>query len=135
MNYCKYQVNPHSSPWFLDACAAATAHRIAKLFCYSSFPLYQQNVCKNILAKSCDTCLCQLNKRVLLSRNFALVTFDELLIVFSTKLNLLSPLCLMALRLCVLHLIQQNCLLKSFLRTQILLSQVSLYLLSFLKLI
>ena len=24
--HCKYQVNPHSSPWFLTACAAAIVH-------------------------------------------------------------------------------------------------------------
>ena len=25
--HCKYQVKPHSSPWFSAACAAAIAHR------------------------------------------------------------------------------------------------------------
>ena len=33
----KYKVKPHSSPWFLAACAAATVHR------NHLFPLYQQN--------------------------------------------------------------------------------------------
>ena len=35
--HCKYQVKPHSSPWFSAACAAAIVHR--NHFCY----LYQQN--------------------------------------------------------------------------------------------
>ena len=35
--HCKYQVKPHSSPWFSAACAAAIVHR-NHFFC-----LYQQN--------------------------------------------------------------------------------------------
>ena len=35
--HCKYQVKPHSSPWFSAACAAAIVHR-THFFC-----LYQQN--------------------------------------------------------------------------------------------
>ena len=42
---------------------------------------------------------------------------------------------LMALRCCLLHLIKQNCLLKTLLRTFIFLTQASLYLLSLLWLI
>ena len=34
--HCKYQVKPHSSPWFSDACAAAIVHR------NHFFHLYQQ---------------------------------------------------------------------------------------------
>ena len=34
----KYQVKPHSSPWFSAACAAATVHR------NHLFRLYQQNI-------------------------------------------------------------------------------------------
>ena len=68
-------------------------------------------------------------------RNLALGTFGELPIVFSTKVNLLYLLYSMAWRCCFLHLIKQNCLLKTFLRTLILMTQVSLYLLPFLELI
>ena len=35
--HCKYEVKPHSSPWFSAACAAAIVHR-NQFFC-----LYQQN--------------------------------------------------------------------------------------------
>ena len=36
--HCKYQVKPHSSPWFSAACAAAIVHR------NHFFYLYQQNI-------------------------------------------------------------------------------------------
>ena len=36
---CKYQLKPHSSPWFSAACAATIVHRILFLFVC----LYQQN--------------------------------------------------------------------------------------------
>ena len=49
----------------------------------------------------------------LLPRNLALVNFGELQIVFSTKVNLLYLLYLMVWRCCLLHLIRQNCLLKT----------------------
>ena len=66
-------------------------------------------------------------KSALLPRNLALVAFGELLIVFSTKVNLLYLLLYStAWRCCLLHLIKQNCLLKTFLRTLILMTQVSL---------
>ena len=61
--------------------------------------------------------------------------FDELLIVFSTKINLLYLLYSMAQRCCLLHLIKQNCLLKTFLTTLILMTQVSLYLFALVELI
>ena len=69
---------------------------------------------------------------LLLPRNLAVVTFGKLLIVFSTKVNLLYLLYSMAWR-CFLHLIKQNCFLKTFLRTLILMTQVSLNLFSLLE--
>ena len=69
-----------------------------------------------------------------LPRNLALETFGELPIVFLTKVNLLY-LCYSTAWSCyVLHLIKQYCLLKTFLRTQILMTLVSLYLFFLLKL-
>ena len=65
-----------------------------------------------------------------LPRNLALGTFGKLLIVFSAKVNLLYLLSSTARRCCLLHLIKQNYLLKTFLRTLILMTQVSLYLFS-----
>ena len=49
--------------------------------------------------------------------NLALVTFGELPILFSTKVNLLYLLFSTGQRCCLLHMIKQNCLLKTFLRT------------------
>ena len=64
-----------------------------------------------------------INKRVLkakspsLFRNLAPWTFGDLLIVFWTKVNLLYLLYSGARRCCLLCLIKQNCLLKTFWRT------------------
>ena len=52
-----------------------------------------------------------------LSRNLALGTFGKLLIVFSTKINLLYLLYSTDQRCGLLHLIKQNYLLKAFPRT------------------
>ena len=65
-----------------------------------------------------------------LPRNLALDTFGELLIVFSTKVNLLYLLYSTDRRCCLLHLIKQNYLLKTFPRTLILMTLVFLYLFS-----
>ena len=54
-------------------------------------------------------------KSLSLPRNLALETFGGLLIVFWTKVNLLYLLYSWAQRYCLLHLIKQNCLLKTFL--------------------
>ena len=56
-------------------------------------------------------------------------------IVFSTKVNLLYILYSTSQSCCLLHLIKQNCLLKTFLRTLILMTQVFLCLFSLLELI
>ena len=58
-------------------------------------------------------------------RNLALMTFGELLIVFLIKVNLLYILNLTVLRCYLLHLIKQNCFLKTFPRTLILTTQES----------
>ena len=65
-----------------------------------------------------------------LSGNLALSSFGELLILFSTKLNPLKLLSSTAGWCCLLHLIKQNCLLKSFLRTLTLMTQASLSILT-----
>ena len=59
-----------------------------------------------------------------LPRNLALGTSGKLLIVFSTKANLLYLHYSTAQRCCLLHVIKQNCLLKTFLRTLILMTRV-----------
>ena len=140
----KSQVKPHSSPWFSAACAAAIVHR------NHFFRLYQQNKsseskvkfrqasnrCKRVLEAAKLMLLKQ--KSPSLPRNLALGTFGELLIVFSTKVNLLYLLSSTDRRCCLLHLIKQNYLLKTFPRTLddcLLMTLVSLYLFSLLELI
>ena len=53
-------------------------------------------------------------KSPLLPRNVVLETFGELLIVFSTKVNLLYLLYSMSRRCCLLHLIKQKCFLRNY---------------------
>ena len=66
-------------------------------------------------------------------RSFTFGAFSKLPIVFST--NLLYLFFSTAWRCCLLHLIKQNCLQKTFLRILILITHVSLYLVSHLELI
>ena len=118
----KYQVKSHSSPWFSAACAAAIVHR-NHFFC-----LYQRekssdskvkfrqtsNCCKRVL-EAAKLAYANKTKSPLLPTHVALVTSGRLLIVFSTKVNLLYLLYSTGWRCCLLHLIKQNCLLKIFL--------------------
>ena len=138
----KYQIKSHSSPWFSAACAAAIVHR-NHFFC-----LYQQNRsseskvkfrqvsnhCKRVL-ETAKPVYATKTKSLSLPRNLALRTFGELLIVFSTKVNLLYLLYSTAQRCCLLHLIKQKCFPKTFLVTLILMTPVSLYLFSLPELI
>ena len=62
-----------------------------------------------------------------LPKNLAIRTFGELLKVFSTKINLLYLLYSTARSFCVLHIIKKNYLLKTFLRTLILITRASLF--------
>ena len=59
-------------------------------------------------------------RNVSLLRNIVHLNFGELLIGFLAKVNLLYVLHVMALRCFHLHLIKQNCLLKTFQKTLIL---------------
>ena len=70
-------------------------------------------------------------KESICSQKLGFWTFGYLLIALSTKVNVLYPLYSTAWRCCLLHLIKQNYLLKTFLRTLILMTLVSLYLFSF----
>ena len=129
----KYQVKPHSSPWFSAACAATIVHK-NYFFC-----LYQQgksseskvkfrqvnNSCKRVLVDA-KLAYASKKKSPSLPRNLALGTFGELLIVFLTKVNLLYLLYSTDQRYCLLHLIKQNYSLKKFPRTLILMTLVSL---------
>ena len=83
------------------------------------------NCCKRVL-ETAKLAYATKKKSPSLLRNLALRTFGKLLIVFSTKVNLLHLLYSTAQRCCLLHLIKQNYLLKTFLRTLILVTLVSL---------
>ena len=134
----KYQVQLYPSPWFSFVCVAAIVHR------NHFFRLYQQNKssefkvkfrhtsnhCKRVL--EADKCThANKTKSPSLPRSLALGTFGELLIAFSTNVNLPYLLYSMARRCCLLCPIKQHCLLKPFLRTLILMNWVSLYLFPF----
>ena len=130
----KYQVKPHSSPWFSAACAATIVHR--NHFCR----LYQKdksseskvkfrqasNRCKSVLqaAKLANANKTKesITSQKLVSREFRRIANS----VLSKGKSAIPPL---------FNLIKQNCLLKNFLRTLILMTQVSLYLCSLLELI
>ena len=136
----KYYVEPHSS--LSAACPATIVLR------NHFFTLYQQNkssaskvkfgkdssCCKRVL-QPVKLAHATNQKSLSLPRNLTLGTFDKLLMVFSTKVNLLYLLYSSVWRGYLLHLIQQNCLLKTFVRTLILMTRVSINLFSLLELI
>ena len=138
----KYKVKPHSSPWFSAACAAAIVHR------NHFFHLYQQNKsseskvkfrqasnhCKRVL-EAAKLAYATKTKESITSQKLGSRDFWRIAIVFSTKVNLLYFLYSTDQRCCLLHLIKQNYLLKTFPRTLILMTLVSLYLFSLLELI
>ena len=120
----KYQVKPHSSPRFSAACAAAIVHR------NHFFRLYQQNKSSESKVKFRQA---SKTEESIISQKLG--TFGKLLIVFSTKVNLLYLLYSTDRRCCLLHLTKQNYLLKTFPITQIVMTLVSLYLFSLLELV
>ena len=61
--------------------------------------------------------------------------FEEMPVIFSTKVSLLYLLYSTARKCCLLHLIKQTCLLKTFLKILILMIQVLLYMFPLLELI
>ena len=138
----RYKVKPHSSPWFSAACAAAIVHR------NHFFHLYQQNKsseskvkfrqasnhCKRVL-EAAKLAYATKTKESITSQKLGSRDFWRIAIVFSTKVNLLYLLYSTDQRCCLLHLIKQNYLLKTFPRTLILMTLVSLYLFSLLELI
>ena len=136
----KYQVKPRSSPWFSAACAAAMARRNHFLRLYqkdkssASKVNFRQasNRCKRVL-KAAKLAHANKTRESIISRKLesrhvwqianSVLKVDLLYLLYST-----------ARRCCLLHLIKQNCFLKTFLRTLTLMTQVSLYLFSLLEL-
>ena len=112
------------------ACAATIVHRNQQNKSSETKVKFRQasNHCKRVLEADKLIYANKTEGSISLPRNFALETFGRLLIVFSTKVNLQYLLYSTARRFCLLHLIKQNCLLKTFLGTPILMARVSLYL-------
>ena len=118
----KYQVKPHSSPWFSAACAAATVHK------NHFFRLYQRekssdskvkfrqasNHCKRIL-EAAKLAYANKTKESIASQKLGSRDFWRIAKIVLNKGNLLYLLYSTGRRCCLLHLIKQNCLLKIFL--------------------
>ena len=142
IHHRKYQLKPHSSSWFSAASTAVIVHGNNFFVCINRINLLNleesldslQIVGKGFLKLPNWHMLIKQNGLSLL-RNMAIKILAKFLIVFSTKVNLLYLLYSTVPEDLSLHLIKQNCLLKTFLRTLILMTQVSLYLFAFLKLI
>ena len=138
----KYQVKPHSSPWFSAACAAAIVHR------NHFFRLYQRekssdskikfrqasNPCKRVL-EAAKLAYANKTKESITSQKRGSGDFLRIANSVFNKLNPLYLLYSMARRCSLLHLINENGFLQTFLRTLILMTRQSLYLFSFLELI
>ena len=111
----KYQVKFHSFPWFSAACAAAIVHRNHFFVCTKrinfsilKYILYRLVIVAKAFLKLLNLHMLIKQKSLLLPRNLALGTFGELLIVFSTKVNLLYILYSAVERYCLVHLIKQS---------------------------
>ena len=142
IHHRKYQLKPHSSSWFSATSTAVIVHGNNFFVCINRINLLNlkesldslQIVGKGFLKLPNWHMLIKQNDPSLL-RNMAIKILAKFLIVFSTKVNLLYLLYSTVPEDLSLHLIKQNCLLKTFLRTLILMTQLSLYQFAFLKLI
>ena len=127
---CKYRVKPHSSSWFSATCAAAIVIEITFFVCTNRI---------NLNLKESSDRLAFVPKGFLKLPNMHMLIKQKSLIISqklgpwefwqnaNSVLNLLCLLC-STIRRCpeLLHLIKQNCLLNTFLKTLILMTQASL---------
>ena len=130
----KYQVKPHSSSWFSAACAAAIVHRNHFFLLHQrekssdSKVKFRQaiNRCKRVL-ETAKRAYSNKTKKFITSQKLGSCDFWWIaIIVFSAKVYLLYLLYSTGRSCCLLHMIKQNCLLKIFLWTLILMTRVSL---------
>ena len=96
ITHLKYQVKPHSSPWFSAACAAAIVQRNHFVHLYqqnkseSKIKFRQASNCfKMVLLKLPNFHMRMKQKSLSLLGSLVLSSFSKLPIVFSTKINLL----------------------------------------------
>ena len=108
-------IDVYTPPWFSAACAAAIVHRNHFFVCTKrinfsilKYILYRLVIVAKAFLKLLNLHMLIKQKSLLLPRNLALVTFGELLIVFSTKVNLLYILYSAVERYCLVHLIKQS---------------------------
>ena len=85
--HCKYQVKPYSSTWLLAACTAAIGHRNHFFVCTNRINLLNLKYSSSRLVIVVKGFLKPPNLRMLLKQKSP--SLDRLLIVFSTKANLL----------------------------------------------
>ena len=143
ISHHKYQVKPHLSPWFSAASAAVIAHR------NPLFHLYQQNKpsesklkfrqasnhCKRVL-EGARLAYANKTKEYITSQKLGSWKFWKISKkVLSKGKSAMPPLFNGPEVLSSVYLIKQNCLLKTFLKTLILMTQVLLYMFSLLELI
>ena len=102
-----YHIKAHSSPWWSATCAAAIVHR-NHFFCLFQQNKYSESKVKGFLKLPNLRMLIKSDPRIL-----ALGTYGELLIVLSTKANLLFLLYSSVLWFYLLHLMKRNYLLKN----------------------
>ena len=142
---CKYQVKHHSCPWFWSACAATIVHRNRYFYSYQQNKSSETKVKFRQASNLCKRVL-EATKLAYPSKTKASIFFQKLgsrdfwqsansVLTNGPMVILLYLLYSTARKCCLLHLIKQNCLLKTFLRTPFLTAQVSLYVFSLLELI
>ena len=138
----KYQVKPHSSPRFSAACAAAIVHRNHFFRLHQKDKSSESNVkfrqasnrCKKVL-EAAKLTYANKTKESITSQKLGCQDFWRISNSVINKGKSAIPPLSTAWRCCLLHLIKQNCFLKTFLRTLIFMTQVSLNLFSLLELI
>ena len=138
----KYQIKPHLSPWFSALCAAPIVHR------NHFFHLYQQkksseskvkfrqvsNHCKRVL-EAAKLAYANKTKESITSRKFGSRDFQQIASsVFNKDKSAIPPL-FNGLEVLYAASDKAKSFAKNFLRTLILMTQVSLYLFSYLELI
>ena len=140
----KYQVKPHSSPWFSAALAAAIVHR-NHFFCFYQKDKSSESKVKFRQASNSYKRVLEATKLAYANKTEESITLQKFgswgfwqsaNSVLNKGKSAIGPLFNGLLHQCCrVHLIKQNCLLKTFLRTLMLITEVSLYLFSLLGLI
>ena len=136
--YRKYQVKPYLSPWFSAASTAAIVHR-NDFFCLYQKDKSSESKVKFRQASNCWKRVLEAAKLGYANKTTEFITSQkrgswDFLQIANSVLNkvksAIAPL-FKTWMCCLLHLIKQICFLKTFVRTLILMNQVSLYLFPF----